>query len=54
MVKNKQDEMEILQAMLHLLSLSLYDLGVGNYAKVNQINFIGDYELWIGDNVICL
>ena len=54
MVKNKRDEMEILQAMLHLLSLSLYDRAVGNYAKVNKINFIRDDELWIGDNAIWL
>ena len=34
MLKKKRDEMEILQAMLRLLSKSLYELGVGNYAKV--------------------
>ena len=36
MVKIKRDEMEILQAMLRLLSKSLYGISVGNYAKVNE------------------
>ena len=44
-------DMERLQAILQLLSLLLYGLDVGNYARVNESNFIDDIdELWICDN----
>ena len=44
-------DMERLQAMLQLLSLLLYGLDVGNYARVNESNFIYDIDLLlIGDN----
>ena len=46
MVKLKRDEMKILQAMLHLVSEIMQ--------KLTKINFIGDDELWIGDNAIWL
>ena len=30
--------------------LILYDLGIGNYAMLNESNFIGEFDdLWIGD-----
>ena len=54
MVKIIREEMEILQAMLQLLSLSLYGLVSEIMQKLTKINFIGDDELWIGDNVIWL
>ena len=44
-------DMERLQAILQLLSLLLYGLDVGNYARVNESNFIDDIDqLWICDN----
>ena len=54
MVKIKRDEMEILQAMLQLRSLSLFSLVSKIMQKLTKINFIGDDELWIGDNATWL
>ena len=50
MVKKKRDEIEILQAMLHLLSKSLYGSECRKLCKGNEKYSIGDFDMWIGDN----
>ena len=51
MVMEKRDEMEILQAMLRLLSKSLYGSGCRKLCKdQRKILVIGDDDMWIGDN----